>query len=212
MQRRTVAALAAVVAATTLAACSRSGEQSVVVRNPDDVQVMSPDEVADMREAVANPDEAGEAGEAADATGATVPQNEDDRPVEARMFEAFTTFRDCLADDGYELEGDPRDPNNPAMQNPDYVAALTKCAARSNIAEIFQEMQAAAENYTPEQVEERNEGFLTLADCLERRGWIIETSTNEIGLIQPSTFTNAQGELDERDIEQCVAETGIELE
>ena len=209
MRRRAFRGLVLATAVLTVVACS-SGDDRVVVQQADDVQVMSPDEVAAMREEAAAAAAGSEAVPAAgDATGATVPQNQDDRPAEVRLFEAFSAFRSCLADDGYGIEGDLLDRNNPAFQDPAYVESLQKCAARTNIAEIFQEMQSAAENMTPEQVEERNEGFVLLQDCLERRGWIIETTTNEIGLINPTTFTNAEGELDERDIQQCAAENDL---
>jgi hypothetical protein len=207
MRRRAIGGWLIATVVLTTAGCASSDER-VVVREADDVQVMTPEEVAVMREEAAD---LAEAPAADGATAATVPQNQDDRPAEVRLFEAFSGFRSCLADDGYEIEGNLLDRNNPAFQDPAYVESLQKCAARTKIAEIYQEMQSNLENMTPEQVEERNEGFVLLQECLERRGWIIETTTNEIGLINPTTFTNAEGELDERDIQQCASEQDLGL-
>jgi hypothetical protein len=181
-----------------------------VVRGADDIQVMSPRAVKEMKEAAARDDDA--AGGAGGATADTLPQNEDDRPVEQRLFSAFADFRACLADAGQAIQGDLTDRNNPAFKDPEYVKTLQKCAARTKIAETYQEFQSVRDNLTPEQVKERNEGFKKLQPCLEKRGWTIETRTSEIGLIEPTTFVGPDGELDERDVSQCASEIGIDSE
>ena len=84
-----------------------------------------------------------------------------------------------------------------------------KCAARSDIVNVLAEVQATRANLTPEQVKERNEALLLLGDCLKKRGWTIETQPTQIGLLEPTTFTGPDGTLDERDINQCLSETGI---
>jgi hypothetical protein len=188
------------------AGCGSSSERTVV-RGADDVQVMTPKQVRDMKASAAKADASGN-GEAA--PGDTVPQNADDRPVEQRIFEAFADFRSCLADSGQTIQGNLLDRNNPAFKDPEYVKTLQKCAARTKIAETFQEFQSVRANLTPEQVEERNEQFKKLQPCLEKRGWTIETSISEIGLIEPTTFMSPDGGINERDVQQCAAEVGVD--
>ena len=40
-------------------------------------------------------------------------------------------------------------------------------------------------------------------------GWKIETTIDASGLITPSQFQSADGELNDRDLNQCLTETGI---
>lgn len=202
-----------------LTACS-SDTTVTVVRDADDVQVMSPDEVLQQRlpaitaTTVATaggggsvPPAAGDAPTTAAAD--TIPLNQDDRPPEVRLFAAFGEFRGCLEDKGYAIEGNLLDPNNPAMQDSAYRDAVITCAARSDIVAVLQEVQATRANLTPEEVEQRNEVFVALRDCLRDRGWTVEATTSEIGLLEPTEFHNADGDLDERDINQCLSEMNI---
>jgi hypothetical protein len=184
-------------------ACGGGGSH-VAIRDADDVQVMSP---ADVKKLKAAESKRGDA--AAGGAGDTVPQNEDKRPIEARLFEAFGQFRSCLAAAGASIKGDLTDRNNPAFKDPAYVKKLQKCAARSKIAEIYQEFQSVQKTMSPDQVKERNESFKKLQPCLEKKGWTIETSTNEIGLITPTKFADSSGQLNERDIGKCAADVGI---
>jgi hypothetical protein len=211
-------------AAVLLAAGCGSSETTVVVRGADDVQVMTPEQVADQRMPVlsttttspapgAAPVTAGADGtESPDTTAVeeTVPQNVDDRPPEIKLFDAFGKFRACIEDRGYGIEGDLTDPNNPAYQDPDYLDAVSTCAARTDIVAILEEVQSTRANLTPEEVEQRNEVFTALRDCLVGRGWTVETSTSAIGLLEPTVFQNAEGVLDERDINQCLSEQNLE--
>jgi hypothetical protein len=191
------------IAALALGACA-SGNGKVTIRDADDVQVMSPAEVKKLK--------AGDkdASAAAAGPGQTIPQNEDKRPIEARLFEAFGGFRRCLSDAGQSIKGDLTDRSNPAFKDPNYVKTLQKCAARTKIAEIFQEFQSVQKTMTPDQVKERNESFKKLQPCLEKKGWTIETSTNEKGLITPTKFQDSSGQLNDRDVTQCAAEVGID--
>ena len=143
------------------------------------------------------------------AAGDTIPLNKDDRPPELRLFDAFGKFKSCIADEGYTIEGDLQDPNNPAYKDPAYLDTVRTCAARTDIINILAEVQATRANLTPDEVKQRNEVFIGLRDCLENRGWTIETTTSEIGLLEPKVFQNADGVLDERDIDQCVSELNI---
>jgi hypothetical protein len=204
LPRAAGAAIAGAVLVMAGTGCS-GGDTKVVVRAADDVQVVSPAELRAMKKKAAATLDADSA-----ASTDTVPQNADDRPVEQRLFEAFGKFRGCIEDSGETIRGNLQDPDNPAFDDPDYVQVLSKCAARSNIVEVFQEFQDVRANLTPEQVEERNESFKRLQPCLEDRGWTIETRTSEIGLIEPTTFVGPDGEIDERDVQQCAAEIGID--
>jgi hypothetical protein len=202
-----VRAAAACVVVTGAAGCGGSSDR-VVVRDADDVQVMSPAEVRALRASAAADDGAPGDGP----TASTVPQNTDDRPVELRLFEAYGDFRACLEDAGDGVRGDLLDQGNPAFRDPDYVQLLSKCAARTGIVEILEEFQSVRSSLTPEQVEERNESFVALQPCLEKRGWTIETRTNEIGLIEPTTFVGPDGIIDERDVDQCITELGLDAD
>lgn len=205
--------------AATLSSCSTGGE-STYVRAADDIQVMDPDDVEAARPGLVDattipPGSTAPPGETSETTveGATetsgantVPQNTDTRPPEIRLFEAFGKFRTCLDDQGYGIEGDLTDPNNPAYKDPNYANAVSTCAARTDIVAVLQEVQSTRSNLTPEQVEQRNEVFVLLKDCLVAKGWTVESTTSEIGLLEPAVFQNAEGQLDERDINQCLAE------
>ena len=190
-----------------------------VVRDADDVQVMSPEQVLQQRLPAVTTTVPGAsdssvpagAGQPPATTAAadTIPLNQDDRPPEVRLFAAFGEFRGCLEDKGYVIEGNLLDPNNPAMQDSAYRDAVITCAARSDIVAVLQEVQATRANLTPEEVEQRNEVFVALRDCLREKGWTVEATTSEIGLLEPTEFHDADGELDERDINQCLSEMNI---
>jgi len=193
------------------------GSTTQVVRGADDVQVMTPEEVAAARASIdtgvpgTTPGSGTGTGAATPSTAAgdTIPLNKDDRPPELRLFDAFGKFKSCIADEGYTIEGDLQDPNNPAYKDPAYLDTVRTCAARTDIINILAEVQATRANLTPDEVKQRNEVFIGLRDCLENRGWTIETTTSEIGLLEPKVFQNADGVLDERDIDQCVSELNI---
>ncbi len=224
--RRWISALAAL---ALVSGCGSGSTESIVVREADAVQVLTPAQVAEQRRPITTttaPPPAGDASssptteagastpstdpDAASDPDATVPQNVDTRPPEIKLFDAFGKFRGCLEDRGYGIEGDLLDPNNPAYQDPDYVDAVSTCAARTDIVAILQEVQATRSSLTPEEVEQRNEVFTALRDCLESRGWTVETSSSEIGLLEPTVFQNAEGVLDERDINQCLSEQQLD--
>lgn len=199
-----------------LAGCSQEST-SLVVRGADEVQVLSPDEVAAMRDSVvttitadADSDTGDSGGETASGDSAnTVPQNTDDRPAELRLFDAFTKFRSCIEDKGFAIEGDLSDRNNPAYQDPEYAETVQTCAARSDIVSVLAEVEATRSSLSPEEVQQRNEVFVLMRECLIDKGWTVETRTSEIGLIEPTVFTNADGVLDERDINQCLSEQNL---
>lgn len=212
-----VLGLAALGVLAGVAGCAEQEAQRVM-RGADEVQVMSPEEVAAARAAIdvapsttpAGADTAGvRTTTESPATDDTIPLNKDDRPPELRLFEAFGEFRGCIEDKGYVIEGNLQDPNNPAYADPAYREAVSTCAARTDIINILAEVQATRADLTPEQVEERNEAFVALQGCLEGKGWTVESRISEIGLLEPVVFQGPDGTLDDRDIDQCVSELNI---
>lgn len=200
-------------------ACGTSASGAVVVRDLDSIQVMAPEDVAAMRSSIPEysptvagpPASATEDGSPPD-TGAaddTIPLNEDNRPPELKLFDAFGKFRSCIEDAGETIRGNLQDPNNPAYQDPKYRELVEKCAARSKIIEALREASTARAELTPEQIEQRNVAFKLLSECLKKRGWNIESQVDEKGLITPTRFASPDGTLNERDLEQCLSETGI---
>lgn len=197
--------------ALVLAGCGGTSTESLTLRNADDIQVMTPEQVAAMKATATtmapNQDEASP--DSSDVSSDTIPLNQDDRPPELKLFDAFAEFRGCIEDSGETIRGNLQDPNNPAYQDPEYLQLVQKCAARSDIINVLNEVQATRESLTPEQIEQRNEAFKLLSDCLKKRGWTIETATDAQGLINPTKFESADGDLNDRDINQCLSETGI---
>ena len=198
-----------------IASCGASSSQTIVLRNADDIQVMSPEEVAAIR-ATATTFAPGSSDpgdtvptDAPSTSDDTIPLNQDDRPPELKLFDAYAKFRGCIEDSGETIRGNLQDPSNPAYQDPAYLELVQKCAARSDIINVLNEVQATRTSLTPDQIQERNEAFKLLSECLKKRGWKIETATDAQGLINPTTFQSADGDLNDRDINQCLSETGI---
>ena len=138
-----------------------------------------------------------------------MPLNIDNRAPEVKLFAAYQKFNSCLKSDGFKIEGDLQDSKNPAFQNKEYVASLTKCAARSDILNVLRATQEATAKLTPEEVKGRNKIFKELSECLEKRGWTVELSVSDVGLLQPKQFAAADGTLNERDLDQCLTNTGV---
>ena len=201
-------------------ACGSASQTSTIVRDVDSVQVMTPEEVTAMRSTLVpiNENSSGDVsgdsvapGDPSTDSGSadTIPLNEDNRPAELKLFDAFSKFSSCLKDSGETIRGDLQDPNNPAYQDPAYLEIIQKCAARSDIVNVLNEVSTTRANLTPDEIKTRNEGFVLLADCLKKKGWKIDTSIDSSGLINPTTFQSADGDLNQRDLDQCLTETGI---
>lgn len=201
------------VASVALFACGGSTDTTIVLRNADDIQVMSPEAVAEMRASATTSPATGDPSDtdssATEDSTETIPLNQDDRPAELKLFDAYSEFQGCIEDSGETIRGNLQDPNNPAYQDPAYLEVIQKCAARSDIINVLNEVESTRTSLTPEQIEERNVAFKLLSDCLKKRGWKIETSVDAQGLINPTRFESADGGLDDRDIDQCLTETGI---
>ncbi len=208
--------------------CSAAGSTDVQVRLLDDITVMSPADVLAMRSTipegleVSSNQGSGTSGQEIESSGAedgssdenvqsdsTVPQNVDDRPAELKLFEAYANFKSCIEDAGETIRGNLQDPTNPAFQDPAYAELIQTCAARSKIIDALRETAQARGDLSPDEVRTRNEAFKSLSECLKKRGWTIETRVDEKGLINPSRFESPDGTLDQRDLDQCLSETGI---
>lgn len=209
-----------------LSACSGSDDARVVVRELDDITVLSPAEVAAIRATIpaaggpsASSDEAAAVDSSLqDSTGdgaanasadTTIPLNQDDRPAELKLFDAYANFKGCIEDAGETIRGNLQDPSNPAYQDPAYAELVQTCAARSKIVDALRETAQARGDLSPDEVRTRNEAFERLSECLKKRGWTIETRVDEKGLINPSRFESPDGTLDQRDLDQCLSDTGI---
>ncbi len=71
---------------------------------------------------------------------------------------------------------DASNPESPT-NDPDYIKALSTCAARSGIVQTLQAAQAEQDTLTPAQIKERNKGYLAWRDCMIKRGWGIPKPT-----------------------------------
>jgi hypothetical protein len=94
------------------------------------------------------------------------------------LLDASRRFGACLSDEKVEWIGRP-DPTNPQSptNDPDYIEALTTCAARSNIIAALQAAESAQNSLTPKQIKQQNEGYLFWRECMVKRGWKIEKPT-----------------------------------
>jgi hypothetical protein len=228
MKRQLVGLVIGLGTLTSTVACTRSAESRVEVRNLDDITVLTPAEVAAIKATI--PDAAdpvvvdvGSSGSGDEAVGSpnveaasadptadtTIPLNQDDRPAELKLFDAYAKFKSCIEDAGETIRGNLQDPNNPAYQDPAYAELIQTCAARSKILDALRETAQARDDLGPEEVRTRNEAFQALSECLKKKGWTIETQVDEKGLISPSRFESPDGTLDQRDLDQCLSDTGI---
>ena len=106
----------------------------------------------------------------------TIPLSEDD--PQTAFFKAAQVFQQCLDDEGFEFIGvpDAANPNAPS-NDPDYLAALGTCAAKSNIIQALENVQKAEDAMTPAEIEERNEQYLEWRECMIGKGWGIPEPT-----------------------------------
>ncbi|HJM73934.1 MAG TPA: hypothetical protein QF651_10365, partial [Acidimicrobiales bacterium] len=105
----------------------------------------------------------------------TIPLAEQDVPAGIKMMDSLEEFNGCLEEEGTTFIGRP-DPDlgaeNPVNQ-PEYIEALTLCAARSGIVDAMQEFQMSRIGRSPDQIREANEQFIELAGCLRGKGWTV---------------------------------------
>jgi hypothetical protein len=132
-----------------------------------------------VRPASAKPNQANATGPSTaqqDTTETTIVSTKMDPTTE--MFTALSKFRKCLDDNGVKFIGAPdqSNPNSPT-NDPAYIENLSTCAARSQIVQAMQAIQADNQNLTPDEIEQRNKGYLKWRSCMIDRGWKIPKPT-----------------------------------
>ncbi len=209
-----------VAGALALPACGEdAGGATAIIRTADGVQVISAEEAGELidnaAQGVAAPADGGaEDGEvvtdeAFDEQTADTVAVADDRSPDEKLFDSFNEFRACLTERGTEFIGAPDPSGEGPTNDPAYRESLAVCAQQSDIVAALEASREASEDMTPEQVQERNEGVLVFVDCLEGRGWNVETTTDGNGMIQPTNMTGPGGEsvFDSPDFEDCAGES-----
>ncbi len=165
---------------------------------------------------VVSPSQPGSGGVVA-AAGAstTIPLAKKDPTTE--FFQATSSFSACLKGLGVSFIGapDPSHPNSPA-NDPNYLKALEKCAAQSNILQALKDFQASQNNLTPKQIQQENQQYLRWRTCMIARGWTIpQPSPDSQGrLFSVSTSGNGlqitpppgQSLFNSPDIQACTAQ------
>ena len=109
-------------------------------------------------------------------TGDTIPLAQDDPTT--KFFKATGAFQTCLKANNTKFIGAPDQshPDSP-VNNPDYIKALSTCAASSKIVQALSEMNAAQDKLTPAEIKTQNEQYLKWRTCMIGRGWDIGTPT-----------------------------------
>jgi hypothetical protein len=104
------------------------------------------------------------------ATADTIPLAKQD--AQTKFFAALSTFSSCLKGLGVKFIGIP-DASNPKSPTNDknYIEALSKCAAKSNILQALKDYGTFQDNLTPAQIKIQNKGYLAWRKCMIGRGW-----------------------------------------
>jgi hypothetical protein len=107
---------------------------------------------------------------ASGATADTIPLAKQD--AQTKFFGALSTFSSCLKGLGVKFIGIP-DASNPKSPTNDknYIDALSKCAAKSNILGALKDYGTFQDNLTPAQIKIQNKGYLAWRKCMLGRGW-----------------------------------------
>ena len=152
-----------------------------------------------------------DAAEDGDDDSIEVTESEDD-PLDS-MLNAVSEFQGCISDEGFEFIGAPGQGDaQPEDFEPDYMAALGKCATQTDILARFQAFGEAQANLTPEEIAANNFGLPIFKECMERLGWEVEDlvpdergalgfGTGGTGLTPPED--SDAGILDVDDISTC---------
>ena len=176
---RTWGAAAVALALVTLPACGASHARSDDVIRAGQLDIKLPPGWKVVNGAAVRPGSSanpatgqGQAPGAPAASSDTVPLAKQD-PTTA-FFKATGQFQNCLKTNGVKFIGAPdqKNPSSPT-NNPDYIQALTTCAAQSHIVQALQDMQKAQDNLTPQQIKDQNESYLRWRTCMIGRGWQI---------------------------------------
>ncbi|MDP6868158.1 MAG: hypothetical protein QF844_06595 [Acidimicrobiales bacterium] len=143
----------------------------------------------------------------------TIPLAEEEIPAGIKMMDALEEFNNCLADEGVEFIGRPNADLGSAdpVNQPEYIEALTLCAAQSGIVNAMQEFQSSRVGRTPEQIREDNEQFIELTGCLRGKGWSVSDPIPDAdGSLGPGEdFAGPDGDLALGDIRDCISERNL---
>jgi hypothetical protein len=103
-------------------------------------------------------------------TADTIPLASQD--AQTKFFAALSSFSSCLKGLGVKFIGIP-DAKNPKSPTNDknYIDALSKCAAKSNILQALKDYGTFQDNLTPDQIKIQNKGYLLWRKCMIGRGW-----------------------------------------
>ena len=181
MSRLRIAAVALAVLALAPACGSHSKTTDIVEAGQLDIKLPPGWKVENGKavrqagsEAAAKSSSSGASG--ASGSSDTIPLAQDD--PQTKFFKATGQFQNCLKANGTKFIGAPDQskPDSPA-NNPDYIKSLTTCAAQSKIVQALQEMQAAQDKLTPEQIQEQNKQYLKWRTCMIGKGWDIAQPT-----------------------------------
>ena len=155
---------------------------------------------------------------ASGATADTIPLAKQD--AQTKFFGALSTFSSCLKGLGVKFIGIP-DSSNPKSPTNDknYIDALSKCAAKSNILQALKDYGTFQDNLTPAQIKIQNKGYLEWRKCMLGRGWgIPEPKPDSKGRLfsigtssannGPPNFTPPPGEdiVTSSDVQECASE------
>ena len=143
----------------------------------------------------------------------TIPLAEEEIPAGIKMMDALEEFNNCLADEGVEFIGRPNADlgSSDPVNQPEYIEALTLCAAQSGIVNAMQEFQSSRVGRTPEQIREDNEQFIELTGCLRGKGWSVSDPIPDAdGSLGPGEdFAGPDGDLALGDIRDCISERNL---
>jgi hypothetical protein len=143
----------------------------------------------------------------------TIPLADEEIPAGIKMMDALEEFNNCLADEGVEFIGRPNADLGSAdpVNQPEYIEALTLCAAQSGIVNAMQEFQSSRVGRTPEQIREDNEQFIELTGCLRGKGWSVSDPIPDAdGSLGPGEdFAGPDGDLALGDIRDCISERNL---
>ena len=146
----------------------------------------------------------------------TIPLAEQDVPAGIKMMDSLEEFNGCLEEEGTTFIGRP-DPDLGAedpVNQPEYIQALTLCAARSGIVDAMQEFQMSRIGRSPDQIREANEQFIELAGCLRGKGWTVSDPVPDAeGSLGPGEdFQSPDGGIVSDDIRDCASEIALAAE
>lgn len=175
-------AVCAVLVLTVAAGCGSSSKPSsslttntidagqVNIQLPAGWKVTKSGAIRPATAAVSSGTGASGAGGATGATADTIPLASQD--PQTKFFSSLSTFSSCLKGLGVKFIGIP-DASNPKSPTNDknYIDALSKCAAKSNILQALKDYGTFQDNLTPAQIKIQNKGYLEWRKCMLGRGW-----------------------------------------